>query len=149
MTTDSDIEADSPDPEGTHTSPETGSDSYPGDSEGYEFSEDYAAPPPGDDDYDPWGFPVRRSSDEDIDPRGGWMPDEALEDAAMGSDGLEPHRREWQVNIRLDYDRYAELRAAADVYGTRPTTLARMLVNRGARAVMAAHRAAFLQDPED
>jgi hypothetical protein len=70
-----------------------------------------------------------------------WMPDRALGEAATGVDGLEPNRHEWQVNIRLDRARYAALKRAADVYGTSPTALARMLLNRGSQAILNAHRA--------
>ena len=70
-----------------------------------------------------------------------WMPDRALGEAAGGTDGLEPNRREWQVNIRLDRKRYAELKRAAEVYGTSPTALARMLLNRGSTAILNAYRA--------
>jgi hypothetical protein len=69
--------------------------------------------------------------------------DEDFETVATGADGLQPERREWQVNVRLDRSRYATLRAAADVYGTTPTALARMLLNRGSTAILKAHRAEY------
>jgi hypothetical protein len=70
-----------------------------------------------------------------------WMPDAALTTAAVGTDGLEPGRRDWQVNIRLDRQKYGLLKLAADMYGTTPTALARMLLHRGSRAIINAHRA--------
>lgn len=69
------------------------------------------------------------------------MPDSAMATAAVGTDGLEPRRRDWQVNVRLDRQKYGLLKLAADVYGTTPTALARMLLNRGSRAIINAHRA--------
>ena len=87
---------------------------------------------------DGYGFPEGTTPTDE--PRGGWLPDEALGAVATGTEGLE-RRREWQVNIRLGHERYATLKRAADIYGTRPTTMARILVNRGAEAVVNAHRA--------
>lgn len=66
------------------------------------------------------------------------MPDTAMTAAAVGTDGLEAGRRDWQVNIRL---KYGLLKLAADVYGTTPNALTRMLLNRGSRAIINAHRA--------
>jgi hypothetical protein len=119
--------------EGTPGTPNTpDSEDYHGDSERYQEAEEY-----------PWPF-------EEGTPSGGadygdnaddWMPDVELGEVDPGVDGLEPNRRDWQVNVRLDHARYAELKAAADVYGTTPTALARMLLNRGSKAILNAHRA--------
>ncbi len=76
-----------------------------------------------------------------LDGADNWMPDAAVSEAVTGVDGLEPGRRDWQVNVRLDRRRYGLLKEAADVYGTTPTALARMLLNRGATAILNAHRA--------
>ena len=102
-----------------------------------------------DDAYDAWGFPRAGARHADLDPESGWMPDEELVAAAAGSDSLDGSRKEWQVNVRLDYAQYAALGAAASLYGARPTTFARMLINRGAQATLAAHRAEFVRDPTD
>ena len=69
------------------------------------------------------------------------LPGGPLGEVATGTDGLEPGRRDWQVNIRLDRERYAALRRAADAYGTTPTALARILINRGSVAILSAYRA--------
>ena len=45
-----------------------------------------------------------------------------------------------QVGIKLRPDDYDALARAARFYGARPTTLARLLVNRGVRAVLDAER---------
>lgn len=54
--------------------------------------------------------------------------------------------------MRLDHERYSALERAAGVYGTKPTALARMLVNRGVEAILNAHRAEltvpYTADPE-
>lgn len=47
-----------------------------------------------------------------------------------------------QVGIKLRPDDYEALARAARLYGARPTTLARLLVNRGVRAVLEAERGA-------
>ena len=43
-----------------------------------------------------------------------------------------------QVGIRLSHGQFQELSHAADLYGVAPGTMARMLVRRGARAVLEA-----------
>ncbi|HSJ17031.1 MAG TPA: hypothetical protein VK920_02945 [Solirubrobacterales bacterium] len=45
-----------------------------------------------------------------------------------------------QVGIKLRPDDYDALARAARLYGARPTTLARLLVNRGVRAVLDVER---------
>jgi len=45
-----------------------------------------------------------------------------------------------QVGIKLRPADYEALASAAFLYGVRPTTMARMLVNRGARAVLESKR---------
>lgn len=99
--------------------------------------------------YDEWGFPRRGQRHSELDPHDGWMPDVELASAAVGSDSLDGPKKDWQVNIRLGREQYSALCAAADLYGARPTTFARMLINRGAQATLAAHRAEFLLNPKD
>jgi hypothetical protein len=108
----------------------TDSEGYLDDSERYREEEDY-----------PWLREEQPESGDDGELGADWMPDAALAGALEDPDGLESNRREWQVNIRLDRPRYAMLKRAADVYGTTPTALARMLLNRGATAILNAHRA--------
>lgn len=91
------------------------------------------------------GCELERKAPARDDPKGGWMPDDALAAAATSVHGHEPPLRDRQVNIRLDYRRYQLLERAAELYGTRPTTMARMLVNRGSAAVINAHRAEIEQ----
>jgi hypothetical protein len=45
-----------------------------------------------------------------------------------------------QVGCRLTHSQYEALVEAADLYGVRPTTLARQLVNRGVRAIISLDR---------
>lgn len=87
------------------------------------------------------------------EPRDGWLPDAALADVAGNADAVRRNPRDRQVNIRLDYVRYGALVRAGDLYGVAPTTLARVLVNRGVEAVLNAYRAERIDvdggDPED
>jgi hypothetical protein len=46
-----------------------------------------------------------------------------------------------QLGLKLSLEDYDQLAAAADAYGVTPTTLARMLVRRGVRAMLRADRA--------
>jgi hypothetical protein len=56
---------------------------------------------------------------------------------ALAADATRPRRRrECQVNVRLTQLGYDALREAARGYGLRPTTLARLLIHRGAIAVL-------------
>jgi hypothetical protein len=56
---------------------------------------------------------------------------------AVVADATRPRRpRDRQVNVRLTQVGYEALREAAHVYGLRPTTLARLLIHRGALAVL-------------
>jgi len=68
-----------------------------------------------------------------MDPRSGW-----LREIDFVADGKPPAEEpmERQVNVRLDASKYRDLCAAADLYGVAPTTMARMLVRRGTRAVL-------------
>ena len=51
-------------------------------------------------------------------------------------------RKDWRVTVRLTPGLYDQLLTAAALYGTTPTTLARMLINRGARAIVREERRA-------
>jgi hypothetical protein len=56
---------------------------------------------------------------------------------ALADDSTRPHRpRERQVNVRLTQLGYGALSRAARAYGLRPTTFARLLIHRGALAVL-------------
>ncbi len=69
-----------------------------------------------------------------MDPRGGWLPGHVLAD---GDGEREPAKRDArQVNVRLGWWQYDELRKAADIYGVTPTTMARMLIKRGSRSIL-------------
>ena len=108
---------------GSVTDPGTGtSDGYLPDSDGYSDSavSPYASPPP------------ERVRDR-MDPRSGWLCE-----FDFVKDGIPPRKEpmERQVNVRLDRDKYRDLCEAADLYGVAPTTMARMLVRRGTRAVL-------------
>jgi hypothetical protein len=75
------------------------SDGYLDDSERYQEEEDY-----------PWLREKRPGSRDEKDLGADWMPDAALAGALGDPDGLEPNRREWQVNVRLDRPHYAMLK---------------------------------------
>jgi hypothetical protein len=87
------------------------------------------APWPGDSSPSPSKRSLPPSS---LDPRGGWLPSEALVDRR---DPLPDPRRDRQVNIRLGWSDYSLLRQATDIYSVTPTTLARMLIKRGSQAI--------------
>jgi hypothetical protein len=56
-------------------------------------------------------------------------------------DGQRERRRsQRRVTVRLDWSQYGELQRAAELYGVRPTTLARMLINRGVAAILTEYR---------
>lgn len=60
---------------------------------------------------------------------------------ALAMDATRPRAsRERQVNVRLTSLGYDALLEAARAYGLRPTTLARLLIHRGAHAVLTQHR---------
>ncbi len=73
-------------------------------------------------------------------PRTEALPDAsppALDLDAVASDATRPRgSRDRQVNVRLTQLGYEALVEAARTYGLRPTTLARLLIHRGALAVL-------------
>jgi hypothetical protein len=79
-----------------------------------------------------------RSQPGRMDPPGEWLPGGSL------ADGREPARRPKlayrQVGVKLSWSQYRELQHAAELYGVTPTTLARMMVNRGTRAILESNR---------
>ena len=81
------------------------------------------------------------------------IPSEQLAEASLEGheDRLLPQpRKEWRVTVRMTPDLHAQLIRAAQLYGVPPTTLARMLINRGARAIVEEERrASRLLGPED
>ena len=101
--------------------------------------------------FDAWGFPIapRAARNAELDPPRGWMPEASELASVGGSDSRDAGRKQRQVNVRLEMREYRALQAAAELYGARPTTFARMLINRGAQATLAAHRAEFSQNPTD
>jgi hypothetical protein len=68
------------------------------------------------------------------------LPDASLPELdvdAVASDAMRPRgSRDRQVNVRLTQLGYDALAKAARGYGLRPTTLARLLIHRGALAVL-------------
>ena len=85
----------------------------------------------------------RDSEKKEMDPASGWIEDvDLIRDL---SDPMEDQDRRVrsltrQVGIRLSGSQYAELEGAAGLYGVAPGTMARILVRRGARAVIHHHR---------
>jgi hypothetical protein len=49
-------------------------------------------------------------------------------------------RKDHRVTVRLGWSAYSNLEQAADLYAVRPTTLARMLINRGVRSILVEFR---------
>ena len=134
----------------------------PADSGGYQTASDQPArleqppgvdapPDDGDDRMDPYeafakstskAADVRRREKERRDPAL-WLPGADDLDQDLGppdqETGFSPDR--WrrgnpQVSVRLRPMDFERLRRAADLYGVRPTTLARMMVIRGVRAIL-------------
>jgi hypothetical protein len=71
-----------------------------------------------------------------MDPSGGWLSDEVLAQEYE----LPPARKDYkQVGVRLSWEQYGALERAAKIYGVAPTTMARMLIKRGAEAVVESH----------
>ena len=86
----------------------------------------------------------RKHPEEPLDetnPKSGWLESADFQDASAADDSIEDQdrrRRTYtrQVCVRLSAAQHAELSSAADLYGVAPGTMARMLVRRGARAVL-------------
>jgi hypothetical protein len=78
-------------------------------------------------------------------PKSGDLPDASPPDldlAALAEDATRPRNsRDRQVNVRLTELGYEALAQAARAYGLRPSTLARLLIHRGALAVLEAQKA--------
>ncbi len=87
----------------------------------------------------------RDASKEQTDPASGWLESSDLyEDRDRLETREDQDRRQptytRQVCVRLSAGQHGELSAAADLYGVAPGTMARILVRRGARAVLEHHR---------
>jgi hypothetical protein len=88
--------------------------------------------------------------DDRVDPASGWL-DAADFDGSRDPEDLEERDRRLrpaysrQVCVRLTPSQYDELERAADLYGLAIGTMARMLVRRGARAVLDSYRRYDLQ----
>lgn len=82
---------------------------------------------------------------DETSPASGWVENVDLYGDNDGSKTREDQDRRVpiytrQVGVRLSGAQHAELSAAADLYGVAPGTMARILVRRGARAVLDHHR---------
>ena len=69
-------------------------------------------------------------------PAGGGLPDPAPPVAALEADAAGARARRVQINLKLAPGDAAELERAAELFGVPRTTLARILVNRGAREIL-------------
>lgn len=95
---------------------------------------------------DMWLGPVEALHDEihgrngakRFDPPGGWAPGDELAESDDFPASPQPTYR--QVGVRLKWPQYQELEHAAQLYGLKPTTLARALINRGTRAILETYR---------
>ncbi len=81
----------------------------------------------------------------EMEPASGWLEARDFIAASPGErletlEDQDRRRRTYtrQVGIRLSHGQFQELSHAADLYGVAPGTMARMLVRRGARAVLEA-----------
>jgi hypothetical protein len=71
-------------------------------------------------------------------PAGGWLPGTTLAEEAQTE--RQQQRKVYRVGIRLSWSQHSKLENAAKLYGVAPTTLARMLINRGAEAIVNSYR---------
>ncbi len=90
----------------------------------------------------------------ETEPASGWIEDVDLYGDRHDSDTLEDQDRRApiytrQVCVRLSGSQHSELSAAAGLYGVAPGTMARILVRRGARAVLDHHRRYDLEQDRD
>jgi hypothetical protein len=74
-----------------------------------------------------WGRPKRRRSE---------LPSPTLGNPEVPRTGRVAGRKSRQLCLKLSEQHYAELASAADSYGVKPTTLARMLVRKGVNAIV-------------
>jgi hypothetical protein len=85
---------------------------------------------------------ARRQRRKKLRAPGVWLPgsDDLGRDPAIPSEetgfSVDSRRSSQQVGIRLTPTHFAQLCEVADLYGVRPTTLARMMVIRGVKAVL-------------
>lgn len=83
---------------------------------------------------------------EEFAPASGWLEDEDFvsdhRDPEETREDQDRRRRVYsrQVCVRLGQGQFGELERAADLYGVATSTMARLLVRRGARAVLDHHR---------
>jgi hypothetical protein len=71
-------------------------------------------------------------------PGGTWLPAHDLADESRVPT-LQHAEKARQVGVRLSAAQYQRLARAAELHGVAPTTLARVLINRGAIAVLNAY----------
>ncbi len=96
--------------------------------------------------YDERSRKHRDRFDSDMDPASGWLDAEDFEPTGYDDRELreDQDRRlptfTRQVCARLSYGQFQDLEHAASIYGVAPSTMARMLIRRGARSVVEAHR---------
>ena len=132
------------------TSEESGSQGYQGDSAGYRTSTEHPSAEPSSSDEHPRSDFARILAEAEaaIERREAlrtpalWLPDaEDLDREPQQEDetafSLDQHigRDSKQLGLRLRPEHFERLCQAADVYGVRPTTLARMMVIRGVNAI--------------
>jgi hypothetical protein len=82
-------------------------------------------------------YRVTRDPQVDLPPTDVQLPP----DAAPPQPQSPERKRVRQLGLKLAIEDYDQLAAAAEAYGVTPTTLARMLVRRGARAMLRVDRA--------
>jgi hypothetical protein len=73
-------------------------------------------------------------------PAHGGLPESAPSEAAIRKEANEAARKRVQIGLKLSPAEASELEEAADAFGVTRTTLARMLVVRGAREIVARAR---------
>ena len=65
------------------------------------------------------------------------LPGEALGEVDIRNDDREGGRRkDARVTVRMTSQQFSRLERAAELNGVAPTTMARMLINRGARSIV-------------
>jgi hypothetical protein len=69
-------------------------------------------------------------------PRFGGLPEQVVDDAELRGAAAEAQRKRVQIGLKLSHEQADELDDAAERFGVSRTTLARLLVVRGAREIV-------------
>ena len=87
-----------------------------------------------------WGPPPTSADQRRRAPAPRLPGSRVLADYISPADESQPERKDHRVTVRLGWAAYSNLEQAAALYAVRPTTLARMLLNRGVRSILVEFR---------